>query len=691
MTFCTEFRLVQVCNALNKMRLRSGGKVVKGRKLVKKAILPKLAGMLEKSRRRLVAGALVVLAIAVFGAGINWGLPSHTIDSILFGAGPGSAVTALNSYNLTGVGINRLVGNWDDAGNLPADVAAHPIGDRSKPVTLLENPHHATEEEIIQQGDRELARLSAVADAADRKYGELRVTSDEKAADKAKEESLAAQQKVNQYVEDFNRKNFGDLTEAIHDDQVSRARILSRFRLYSYQPDEMISFRALAKMHPGNLEFDPKLYQYGGLWIYPLGAIVKAASLVGYVTVSPDPTLYLDSPEMFGRFYVLGRAYSAAWGLVAVLAVFGIVRRVTGGLVLPFLAGVCFMCMPVVLDLAHEAKPHLAGTALMLLAVLSASKYVETGKGKWIVWTAIACGACAGMVLSGVVALAILPVMALVRRDGVGRFLSVCGGGVLIAAAVYFATNPYVAVHLVGDRSILQANLANTRAMYSVGDAGSNTGNAFRLLLAGASVPVAAFGALWLLGALFSKRELPLRGMGWLLVVPAVVVLIQFDLFAGNKPGEYARFALFADTALLMAAFIGIGRIFRSVPLQAVAGIVVVGFTILHSAAYERGFVDDSLSDDSRLREAAAIDGRLADAGPSPVLYIMSEPAPYCLPPVNLFRWRVILLPPDGEIPAGFPAGVLVKPRQEFEVMDPSATPISWANMGFDMADVGGK
>ena len=229
--------------------------------------------------------------------------------------------------------------------------------------------------------------------------------SDDKAADKAQDEALAAQRKVNQYVEDYNRKNFGDLTGVIHDDEVSRARILSRFRLYSYQPDEMISFRALAKMHPANFEFDPKLYQYGGLWIYPLGAIVKAASLVGYVTVSSDPTLYLDSPEMFGRFYILGRAYSAAWGLVAVLAVFGIVRRATGGLVLPFLAGVCFMCMPVVLDLAHEAKPHLAGTALMLLAILSASKYVETGKWKWIAWTAIACGTCAGMVLSGVVAL----------------------------------------------------------------------------------------------------------------------------------------------------------------------------------------------------------------------------------------------------------------------------------------------
>jgi hypothetical protein len=664
---------------------------VKGRKLVKKAILSKLAFMVEKSRRRLATGALVVLAIAVFGAGINWGLPSHAIDPILFGSGPESAVTALNSYNLTGVGINRLARNWDETGNLPADVAAHPITDRSKPVTLLENPHRATEQEIIQQGDQQLARLSAAADAADRRYGELRVGGDDNAADKAQEESLAAQQKVNQYVEDYNRKNFGDLSEVIHDDDVSRARILSRFRLYSDQPDEMISFRALAKMHPANLQFDPKLYQYGGLWIYPLGAIVKAASLVGYVTVSPDPTLYLDSPEMFGRFYILGRAYSAAWGVVAVLAVFGIVRRASSGVVLPLLAAVCFMCMPVVMDLAHEAKPHLAGTALILLAVLSASKYVETGKGKWFVWTAVACGACAGMVLSGVVALAILPVMALVRREGPGRFLSVCVGGLVISAAVYFATNPYVAIHLVGDRAVLQANLANTRAMYSVGESGPNIGNAFRLLLAGASVPVAGFCALFAIPAVFSKRALPLSGLGWLIGVPALIVLIQFVLFAGNKPGEYARFALFADTALVLGVFIAIARDFRSVLLKTGAALVVVSFTIMHSGAYERGFINDSLSDDSRMRAGAAIDGRLADAGLSPVLYIKSEPAPYCLPPINLFRWRVILLPPDGAIPAGFPAGVLVMPRQSVELMDPTVTPISWANIGFSVADMNGK
>jgi hypothetical protein len=646
--------------------------------------------MAEKSRRRLAVGALVVLAVAIFGAGINWGLPSHDIDPLLFGSGPDSAANALNSYNLTGVGINRLAGDWDENSNLPADVAAHPITDRSKPITLLDNRRGDTEQQIIQQGDETMARLSSAADAADKKYDTLRFSGNDEETDAARQASLEAQKKVTEYIADYNRRTFGDLTDVIHNDDVARARIIRRYRLYSYQPDEMISFRALAKMHPAKFQFDPMLYQYGGLWIYPLGAITKIASIFGIVTVSSDPTLYLDSPQDFGRFYVLARAYSAVWGIVAVLAVFAIMRRISVGFALPFLAGLCFLCLPAVIDLSHEAKPHLAGTALMLLAILAASKYIETGKWKWIIWTAIACGACAGMVLSGLMSLAILPLMAVIRPQGVGRFVAVCIIGGTIAAALYFITNPYVAIHLAGDRSILQANFANTRAMYSSDSGNLNLGHAFQLLLVAASVPAAIFGALGFIAALCSKRSSPMHGLGWLLGIVALLVALQFGALADNKPGEYARFGLFVAVVLMLAAFIGIGR----VPLyaaQVALGIIVIAFVAFHSAAYERGFIADSLADNSRMRAGSTIDQRLASAGPTPVLYVTSEPAPYCLPPVNLVRWRMILLPADGVVPPGSPAGILVKPNQDLHVFDPNATPMSWANMQFDVADVGGK
>src|SRR5439155_27383929 len=76
-----------------------------------------------------------------------------------------------------------------------------------------------------------------------------------------------------------------------------RAEIIRRYRLFSCQPDEMITFKSLSKIP--EYHGDPRLYQYGGLWIYPVGALIKIA-------INPradqDQAYYLDHPEAFGRF-----------------------------------------------------------------------------------------------------------------------------------------------------------------------------------------------------------------------------------------------------------------------------------------------------------------------------------------------------------------------------------------------------
>jgi len=109
------------------------------------------------------------------------------------------------------------------------------------------------------------------------------------------------------------------------------AKIYLRYRLFTYQPDEMITMMSLAGMSPGRLDFDPRLYQYGGLFIYPVGALIKLCDVLSIIDVRGDVTYYLDDPDEFGKFYVVARAYSAAWGLVGVVLVFFITRRLADG------------------------------------------------------------------------------------------------------------------------------------------------------------------------------------------------------------------------------------------------------------------------------------------------------------------------------------------------------------------------
>ncbi|MCH7994178.1 MAG: glycosyltransferase family 39 protein, partial [Planctomycetes bacterium] len=154
------------------------------------------------------------------------------------------------------------------------------------------------------------------------------------------------------------------------------AKIYLRYRLYTHQPDEMITMMALAGMRPSRLDFDPKLYQYGGLFIYPVGALIRLCGYAGLIDVRGDVVFYLDNPDEFGKFYVVARAYSAMWGLVGVVVVFAIARRLKdakSGL----LAALLFTLMPVVVCMAHEGKPHLPGAVLMLAAVLFAMRHLS--------------------------------------------------------------------------------------------------------------------------------------------------------------------------------------------------------------------------------------------------------------------------------------------------------------------------
>src|SRR5205085_11474903 len=115
----------------------------------------------------------------------------------------------------------------------------------------------------------------------------------------------------------------------LNENDQQRAQIIRRYRLYTYQPDEMITMLALASMNPARRDFDPKLYQYGGLWVYPVGALLKLGMIVHFVPIPPpgeaSSVYYLDHPEAFGRFYVVARFYVVMWGVLGGACVFWLV------------------------------------------------------------------------------------------------------------------------------------------------------------------------------------------------------------------------------------------------------------------------------------------------------------------------------------------------------------------------------
>jgi hypothetical protein len=598
---------------------------------------------------RLILIACIGLGAAVFWTGIGWGLPSRSIDKYLFGG----------RQPWTGEEILKLAGTAREDGRRGADVDVNPLGKSGQQIPL-------------------------------------------------------------------------NTTDA------QRAAILIRYRLYTYQPDEMITMMSLASMHPGRGDLDPKLYQYGGLWVYPVGVLLRLASLTGAIHLTTDLAWYLDHPEDFGRFYVVARLYVVAWGLVGVWAAFALVRRLTSGSCAAAAAAAgCYIFMPVVVNMAHEAKPHLPAAVIMLLAVLAAVRYVETGRARWWLLTSVLCGAAFGMVLSAWPVFVILPVMVLLRVQSwparIGR--SLAGG--LIGGAVYLLTNPYVAINWFTNRDVLRSNFGNSLAMYEVGRWREGLANAAMLVGEGTSVVLAVFGLVavmtFAVRAARTRLSLAPRGpqtpdtvasppacgtgvspvecgtgvspvqcapssTGLLLAAPALLILVQFIALAAGKPGEYGRFAVLPDIGLAIAA---IALVWRTMPAKsgrAVGGAVLVLMTALSGGLYLYGFQSDSRPVTSRLFAAERLQMLQSRGGSS--LGVFAEPAPYALPPVDLFAWRIHLLPnhrtetwaerPQVVIrPPGLLADRDVGPLTGFQAwtagsLPADPTPISWANKRFE-------
>lgn len=490
---------------------------------------------------------------------------------------------------------------------------------------------------------------------------------------------------------DQNPVNLTNGPAVLNGTDANRAGILRRYRLYSHQPDEMITFMSLAGMNPSQGQLDPKLYQYGGLWIYPVGALLKACDTLGWIDVRSDLAFYYDHPEAFGRFYVVARAYSLLWYVVAIACCGAIVKRLTDDAFAAVIAVATAGVLPVAFALSHEAKPHLAGAALALAAALAAERWVRGGRWRDVLLAGGLIGASAGAVLTGTIAIVLLPVMAIVRRDSAGRRIGAMLLGIAAAVAVYAALDPYVVLHLTHHDAVLAGNLSNTQAMYGVHSIGDALLNAGGLLNDALSWPAAAVAAMAVIIVLV-RRNRP-SPMAWLLAALAVAAIIPFALFAADKPAEYARFALLPAFAIgILCVWAIASSITRPGVRRAAAAALPVSVFLAGTLPYYRAFAEDAGEADTRTLAAAALQ-RVESTGATLQVYV--DAAPYCLPPVDFSNWRVILTRP-GDPPIG---AAIARPiddpddlpppprgytRQIVGTLDRPA-PITWANKPFEL------
>ncbi|MFH1747875.1 MAG: glycosyltransferase family 39 protein [Planctomycetota bacterium] len=424
-------------------------------------------------------------------------------------------------------------------------------------------------------------------------------------------------------------------------DESARAEILRRYRLFSRQPDEMITLMALQRMQPRELDFDPRLYQYGGGYIYLVAGAIAVAALPGYTNLTADASLYLEQPELFARFYLVARFIVLIFGALTLVAVWKLTRRAAGrgGAWLAFLF---VACTPVFISGVLEAKPHVPAACLVLWAILSALNYHSHGRLRDVVMLGLQTGYATSLVLTGVVAMAILPVLLVFRRQNEPphcrvKHLLLAGA---LAVGVYLATNPYVPYNFFFHRAALTSNVDNSTAMYA---------NQMRQVTAGAQrvgqllwescgpglLLVGLLGLAWLL------RRRP--GPTSIATASGLAMLVIAILLGAGKPAEYARF-LVLPVILLCAAAASLLAVLSYRRLRWLAVLLAIAcIAPMKSATYLRAFaIDAAGADESRHLAAQYIEQH---ARPIESIAVLQEPAPYAVPPLDFAHRDLYLLP----------------------------------------------
>ena len=451
-------------------------------------------------------------------------------------------------------------------------------------------------------------------------------------------------------VDPLDKDRLAQAPMLLNSDLPRQAAIYQRYRLFTHQPDEMITMMALAGMRPGELNFDPKLYQYGGLFIYPVGALIRVSGMLGLIEVRSDLGFYLDQPDEFGKFYLVARAYSAGWGVLGVLVVYALGRRL-GGLHAGWLAALLYTLLPVVVCMAHEGKPHLPGAVLMLLAVWFALRHLDRlsvadGENRrqrrrfnwWLV--CICCGAAFGMVLSSWPIFVLVPLTALIELRRKQTTLAGAAGwtvlGGMVGVVVYLLSNPYIVINAFVNRDVLASNFGNSLAMYEVDRLIEGFVRVWQLTVEGATLPIVLLGICALFGSWLRRA----RNVSPL-IVPALLFFLQFVLIGAGKPAEYGRFGIFTNTCLAVGTACllawgfrdGMRKLTRVVVILMIAATTGIG-----GGRYLYGFCTDAWGCGQRAKLAAWC----AEYPDLPVL-LFAEPAPYGCPPLRFDKRPVLL------------------------------------------------
>lgn len=450
-----------------------------------------------------------------------------------------------------------------------------------------------------------------------------------------------------------------------------------RYKLYSIEADEVVNIIALARIKPGRLQFDPGFYQYGGAYLYPLGAWYFALSKLGIIHIGPFQQM-LKNPQAMDRVWIAGRAFTLiAFALSAFLLFLALRDIAPPAVVLAALA--IYLFCPATIMFSQVMKPHWyallwANGALLILVRTFQRHRMNTG-------AELLLAACLGLAVGTVTTFALFAVLVwgammwLVAQKAIARAALVRVP--ILAMVVFIASNPYYVLnwHAVQTERVRTENwfqpAFNLHELATFIHTSLFSGFGFALTIVVGAI------AIWRLFA----GPLPARLLAIALLVPVGIIAgITANLDTWTVNFRYVAYLL--PAALL---FLAIWRWPFRTPVLILCAAATAAQAIPLKLAY---FDENSTAHSTRLLAAAWIDANIPKT--APICLVTKELVPYEVPPFRFDQYK--LSTPDSPDckwlvqVERYPASVRV--NQQFSIvkrftprLSPQAFPLVWGHI----------
>ena len=382
----------------------------------------------------------------------------------------------------------------------------------------------------------------------------------------------------------------------------------------TYNCDENTPIAHLQSMDPGKLDFNPvgEKTPYalgeGTFHLYTFAASLKALSVAGLLTLTPDKDFYYANPGEWGKFYLAGRALSALYGALAAAALC-LLGTAMFGPAAGFLAGLFLALAPAHSIFSRYLVMNVPGLFWIVLTLLLLKRLMDSGETRFYLLAAVTTGLAVSTRYSA--APLLLPFLAAHLLGPRRREMKPLLLAVPAAAAAFFIGTPYALLDYPGFIKGTGA-LANTVSNGSSAGIFSGLLKVWASLREGLGVGVAAASLAGLGLAAFRRTKNDLLLAAWTL--PLLVIFVK----AGQAASSGRMLPVLPFLALLGARLLAeAGEKFRAA--KALPLLVLVNLLVLQAAAARLALKEDS-------RDSAS-GWLLANARPGAVIGLLREPS----------------------------------------------------------------